>query len=609
MDQLLRRRPVRVSAAIAVLPLVVAGIALLWRPWSPVLDLAMTEFRVRDVGGRQTPRIGLPGRIGTFPDQGSHPGPWSFYVLAPFYRLAGGSAWGLQLGSVVINSAALFGVVAIGKRTAGTLGAFTMAAVVAIAVRGFGLNVLTHPWNPYFPLAIWLLLLVAAWAVLAGDHRLAVVVAVCASVAAQTHIPYLLSCVTISVLVLVALIRSWLIETGEERSEVGRSTMLSIGVTVVLWVPPIVDQLRQDPGNMTMLYRHFTGEPAEPTVPLSTAVTVFFRHLDVVGAAWSLLTRTDGFVVRSGLPTDSGTTGSVVSGLLLLIIWIVAAMTAFKLREPLLNALNMVLAAAMLAGVVSMSRVFGKMWFYLTLWAWMTMLLVVLSVVWTIVLSLQRRTEFESDRLPDVAIGTLVAFTVLSLGAVAVHEVPERTQSEGLRAVVGPTVAAIEEGVGAAPGRDGTYLVFWQDAMFIGAQGYGLVNELERRGIDVGVQEAWRVPVTAHRVLPPGSYDAEVHLVSGPYLDEWRARDGFVEVVSIDVRSQEEREEFEDLRARVGRRLVEIDRADFAETVDLNLFGASLDPDLPDDIVADLSEMLLLGAPLSVFIGPPAPVT
>ena len=56
----------------------------------------MTEFRVRDVGGRHTPLIGLPGRIGTFPDQGSHPGPISFWLVAPGYRLFGSSAWAME---------------------------------------------------------------------------------------------------------------------------------------------------------------------------------------------------------------------------------------------------------------------------------------------------------------------------------------------------------------------------------------------------------------------------------------------------------------------------------------------------------------------------------
>ncbi|MEO6571816.1 MAG: hypothetical protein ABIO83_09730, partial [Ilumatobacteraceae bacterium] len=82
----LRRRPTVALGLLAAAPLVVAAIALLFRPWVPVLDMAMTEFRVRDVGGVHTPLVGLPGRIGNFPDQGSHPGPWSFYLIAPFYR-------------------------------------------------------------------------------------------------------------------------------------------------------------------------------------------------------------------------------------------------------------------------------------------------------------------------------------------------------------------------------------------------------------------------------------------------------------------------------------------------------------------------------------------
>ena len=82
----------------------------------------MTELRVRDVGGSHTPLIGLPGRIGNFPDQGSHPGPASFYLLAPFYRLAGSSAYGLELGSIVINTVAVALIVWIGHRRAGLRG-------------------------------------------------------------------------------------------------------------------------------------------------------------------------------------------------------------------------------------------------------------------------------------------------------------------------------------------------------------------------------------------------------------------------------------------------------------------------------------------------------
>ena len=87
--------------------MIVAVVRLHGRPWHPVLDLAMTEFRVRDVFTGHTPLIGLPGRIGTYPAQGSHPGPLSFYLLAPTYRALGQSSWSMEVGTVLIHLLAI----------------------------------------------------------------------------------------------------------------------------------------------------------------------------------------------------------------------------------------------------------------------------------------------------------------------------------------------------------------------------------------------------------------------------------------------------------------------------------------------------------------------
>ena len=67
-----------------------------------------------------------------------------------------------------------------------------VAAIIAVLVRGFGLSVLTQPWNPYLPLLAWLVILLAAWSVLDGDDLMLIPLVVAASFAAQTHIPYLL---------------------------------------------------------------------------------------------------------------------------------------------------------------------------------------------------------------------------------------------------------------------------------------------------------------------------------------------------------------------------------------------------------------------------------
>jgi hypothetical protein len=589
---------------VAACPLLLAVVLLLWRPWAPVLDMAMTELRVRDVGGRHTPLIGLPGRIGRFPDsQGSHPGPASFYLLAPFYRLTGARAWGLELGSVAINSAAIALTVWIGHRRAGWRGALALAAVCAVAVRGYGLTVLTHPWNPYFPVLLWLLVLVAAWAALCGDRWCAVIVVVAGSVAAQTHVPYLLNAIAICALVLAAL--AW------QSRRVDRPLGLAVSLGALLWLPPAIDQLVREPGNIRLLVRHFTSKPPddEPLIPLATAVRVFFRHLDAVSAAIDLFRHGDGFVHRSGLPGGNGVLGLFVFGL-----WVAAAAVAHRRSHAGLIALHRVLAVALVVQAFSISRIFGKVWYYLTLWAWGTTLLVVLSLVWTASWLWGDRLGRHRTTIPSgLAAAALGVATVLSLAAAAVHEVPERHLSDGLRAVVPDTVAALDGAVGPAVGGDGRYLVFWQDAVFIGAQGYGLANELERRGFEIGVHATWRTPMTPQRVFADGAYDAEVHFVSGAWIDIWRTRPGYVEVASADIRSDAERERFAELRAVVEQRLVELDRRDLLDpidpmplgVVDGNLFGASLDPDLPQDVIDDLSEMLELSQPVAVFIAPP----
>ena len=90
------------------------------------------------------------------------------------------------------------------------------------------------------------------------------------------------------------------------------------------------------------------------------------------------------------------------------------------------------------------------------------------------------------------------------------------------------------------------------------------------------------------------------------FIDEWRQRHGYTEVIEYDRRTDDERVRFAH-PARSGRSpaSTEIDRPDVAEIVDTNLFGASLEPGLPQDVVDDMSEMLLLSVPIAVFIAPP----
>ena len=128
------------------------------------------------MGTRHTPLVGLVGRLSSNGNQGSHPGPISFWALAPVYRLLGGSAWSLLVGVVLLNTTAIALTLWIALRRGGTALALGFAAAIAVVLHLYGTQVLTEPWNPYLPVMWWLLTssesstsaLVFLWGLLVG---------------------------------------------------------------------------------------------------------------------------------------------------------------------------------------------------------------------------------------------------------------------------------------------------------------------------------------------------------------------------------------------------------------------------------------------------------
>jgi hypothetical protein len=588
------RRPVAAVAlatAVVALPLLIALVDLTRTRWYPVLDLAMTEFRVRDVFTRHAPLIGLPGRIGEYPDQGSHPGPLSFYLLALTYRALGSTAWALEAATVVVHVAAIATALWIGQRRAGWRGVLGVAALLAVAIRGYGQLLLTQPWNPYLPLLAWLVVLLATWAVLCGDTLMLVPLVIAGSLCAQTHVPYLVPCGGLAILALVVAAR-------DRRGR--RHALVACIVGLVLWVPPLVDQVIDDPGNVRTLLDHF-GDPPEPVLGYADGIRLALRHLDV----WA------GFAGFTGDLEGAGRFVSPAStwrGAVMLGVWVAAAIVARRTGPAALRRLHAVIAAALLLGLVTIVRIFGLPWYYLTLWAWGTTTLAVGAVAWTGLSWWRRRAGGQGlaeAALPALSVVVLAITTLASTAAFADAEVPEQRLSRAVAGVAAPTYDAIVAGVGNAVGPDGRYQIRWSDAADIGSPGFGLLDELERRGLDVAADEFFHVPVTDHRVRARESADAQIHLATGSYIERWRQVPGAVEVASYEPRSDAEIARAAELRTRVLARLRVEGFDDIAAQVDTNLFGASLDPRISPEDLADLTELLDLGQPTAVFIAPP----
>lgn len=184
-----------------------------------------------------------------------HPGPVYFDLLAPFYELAGHRAIGLTAGAIAINLVALATMFRVSARSAGRLSA-------AIVVAGLSLylwrveELLPSIWNPHI-VVLALAALVVLCAALATGHGAALPMAIAAgSFLAQTHI----SLVPCSVLLIVAAGAASWHRSGVDRRGLKFWVTVSVVLAVALWLPPIVEQARGDPGNVTRIWRFFAGE-------------------------------------------------------------------------------------------------------------------------------------------------------------------------------------------------------------------------------------------------------------------------------------------------------------------------------------------------------------
>jgi hypothetical protein len=594
--------PVALTVLLAI-PLLVALVVLRNPRWYPLGDLAQTEMRVRAVGSAHPPLIGLPGRLGHLGNQGSHPGPMSFWLLWPFYQLFGAQAWAMEAASAALHVIAMATALWIAYRRGGTRLALGVALVLAVLARAYTVEWLTQAWNPYMPILAWIVVLLALWSVVVDDLLLLPVAVFAASFCMQTHLPYLGLAggliASTAVFVVVRAVRQRA-EDPDALRRVARWTAAAVAVGVVVWIPPLIDELTQSPGNLTVVWRELTNPPE---TPIGTRL----------GLSWVLVHLNPWHIVTRGVLTASSA-ASVIPGVVVLLLWAGAVAIAARARHRALLGLHAVIAGALLFSVISLVRVHGYPWYYLTLWAWGICALLVLAVVWTAGAAVGDRAGATLPRwAPRAVDGVLAALVVICVVVFSIEAtsatIPSPRYSTTLSRLAPPVVRALEEGKVPGGGRSGHYLVSWTDPISIGTIGYGLFDELQRQHFRVGAQRVHLGGVPPRQLLDPENATAVVHLSVGQDIEVWRTRPGAVQVAYYDPRSPAQRAEYDRLSAQVKGDLRAIGRDDLVPNVDGNVFTSSLDPRVPEPDRALLSRMVGLALPAAVFVGPPAAQT
>jgi hypothetical protein len=584
--------------AVLAIPLGIA-LAVLHDPhWYPLLDVAMTELRIRDVTTSHPPLVGLPGRIQGLGVAGSHPGPVSFWSLAPLYRLYGSSAWAMQAATATLNLLAMAATLWVAHRRGGRWGLLAAAVAVAVLVRNYEAERLTEAWNPYLPMMWWFLFLLAVWSVLCDDLVMLPVATFAGSFCAQTHVPYVGLVAGLGALT-VAATAAWFWPRrtdAEARRRLVRWGGAAAAVAVVVWLPPLVDQVRHDPGNMSVLVESFR-HPVDPPNSVGDGVEAWLARLDL----------------RTLVTRDQRVHGSPVPGLLLLAAWAASAVVALRRPEAgrSLRRLHVVAAVALGLGLVSIVRIPGSLWDYLVLWASGTTVLVVGAVAWTVI-ALTGRAGRHPARLATglaAALAGVLLLTTASAGYDAASaQVPQPGISRIDRNVIPPTIEALEAGNAPGGGRDGHYLVTWDDALTPGLNGYAFLLELERQGFDVGMDDAWRIGARPHRIMSRDEATAVVTYVAGPQVEDWRRRPDAVLVAEFEP-PEADQAEYARLRREAIAAMRRAGLDDLVPALDQNLLGTEAYVGMPADAVDAIRRMLDLGAPAAVFVtaNPPTP--
>ena len=570
---------------------VVALVALAQPRWFPILDLAQTEMRVRDVFSLHPPLIGLPGRIGNLARQGSHPGPISFWAMAPFYKLFGSSAWALQAATATLNAIAIGLSLLIARRRGGTNVMLGLAASLAALTWFDGPSVLTQAWNPYLPMMWFVVVMLGVWSVLCDDLAMLPVTTFAAIFCLQTHISYLGLVGGLGALAIVWLAWSAWRRRGALGAHPWRWVAISVGMVALTTIPIVVQQIRHEPGNLTVIWEHFTNPPEE-AIGLRQGLDVLLVHLN----PWRLLSGAD------------STTGAILPGVVLTLGWAAGAALAWRRRVRSLLALDVVIAVTLILGVFSIASIFGFVWYYLMRWAWGINALMIFTAGWAIVAELGASRSTDDARLPRIVSAVLVSITAFYLGAFALDsataEPPTPRVSSALGRLARPAIAAIDAGSMPGGGRAGRYQVTFVDPVTINAPGYGLLSELERNGIRAGLSPVYASIVREQRVVTKATATGVVHLSVGPDIAVWDHKPGARKIATADLRTPSERKEFTRLNAEVRRELIAANHPSAVRTLDENIFAATFVTDIPRETQRKLKRMLEIGEPSAVFIGP-----
>jgi hypothetical protein len=482
-------------------------------------------------------------------------------------KLTGEAPWSILVGAALVQGAGLVGVAWIARRRGGTALALLMLAAVGLSY--FGLDQLgqfTHAWNPYAALPFLPLLLLLAWSTVLGDRWCALGVVATGSFVVQCHVGYapLVLAVAIWVVVMVAVDRPS--SAGAPRWAVVATW--SAALAVVLWLPPLVEQLRDEPGNLRALWRYFRA--GGPTLGVRDALGLFgteFRWWP----PW--LGGHEIYGYGSGNAIPSSPWYALVPVVLLGAGWIAARRSGRRTDRRLVE----LAAVAAVVAVVAMARVTVEPVPFVFYWRVTVATFVVAASAWAIVHALP--AGWRPVARPLGVAATLVAI-VVAFGAQTVDVIDHRHRLDGIEAAADKVLDRVAaEGVPTRP------VLVRSLGGNLGGFDQGVVDALDREGVAVRVDPRFGFHFGDQRTATVGDVDSVWYVAEdGRFVSLLPELPGGRVVASVSPLAPADERELQQLQRDAAAAFRAAGRDDLVDQLDSVFLAVSAPPGALRDI-------------------------
>jgi hypothetical protein len=224
--------------------------------------------------------------------QWNHPGPLLYQLLAPLYAVSGHREISIKWTVLMLNVAALAGLLSVVARPAPWLSILIALALTPLVYREQRL--LFWTWNPIVPLLPMALATAVSARIATGTLRFLPLFCALGSFAVQAHVGFAPVVLTLSVMTMAVL--AWRIRRqpfDPAQQELGRLALMSAVVMVVLWAVPVVHEFSTSDRNLSKLAEFFFTTPRPERGWATTFAIAANQLVGPLTRGWELTTNVE----------------------------------------------------------------------------------------------------------------------------------------------------------------------------------------------------------------------------------------------------------------------------------------------------------------------------